>query len=76
MLLWVSCCYVQPRLPVFIVCYGYANTTEVYRFADVFEQFHTVAKSVGHLYDVSPSAWNNSAPTGRIFIKCYIGDVY
>jgi hypothetical protein len=41
----------------------------------LFGRFHTVAKSVGYLYDVSQSAWN-SAPTGRIFIKSYIGDVY
>jgi hypothetical protein len=59
---------------VFIVCYGYANTTAVFRFADVFGRFRTVTKSVGYLYGVSLSAWNNSAPTGRIFIKFYIGD--
>jgi hypothetical protein len=41
------------------VCYSYASTTEVCRFAGVFGRFHTVAESVGYLYDVSPSAWMN-----------------
>ena len=59
---------------MFTVCYGYLNTTEVCRFADVFGRFHTGAKSVGYLYDVAPSAWNNSALTGRIFRKVlYLG---
>ena len=61
---------------MFIVCYGYASTTEVFRFADVFGLFHKLAKSVGYLYDANPSAWNNSAPTARIFMTFYIGDVY
>ena len=46
----------------------------MYRFADVFGRFHTVAKSFCCHYHVSPSTWNNSAPTGRVFIKCNIED--
>jgi hypothetical protein len=42
----------------------------------VFRRVHKIAKSdywLRHVCLVSPSAWNSSAPTGRVLIKFNIG---
>jgi len=47
-----------------------AHVNTVWVMCTIFSRVRKIAKSDYWLRHVCPSAWNNWAPTGRIFMKC------
>ena len=54
--------YVPPRIKV-----DYARQLPFQSFLGAFAKF--LKETISFVMSVCPSAWNNSAPTGRIFMK-------
>jgi hypothetical protein len=55
-----------------LIAFQYSQWKKLQRFSRIRKICQKKKKSIGFVISLCPSAWNNSAPPGRIFMKCRI----